>query len=474
VKPLYTAKGLYLLIVAMVSMLAGKAQTTSLEFASGGGPAGPGASVANQVVTFKENTNNPIGNTFVAWNTPTTTTTFSFINQQYTLPITQLATGLPLNFGTAINGGGPKALNSPLYVQMSSLGSPVDPDFTSTDNVTPGTGISTTNNYAMEIFISAAPLYNNGVSSNGSYYMGDMNITFNTPLTNPVIHVVGIGATNGGLGFAGEFDLKTPGITLSKLSGSTELSVAGNKIVNSAAHPTSTTGSGAASGSILATGTNISSLSFKVYLNGDGGGSWGGSNVHAGDQILIAVSLEANTTILPVGFTRFSAIAQSGKSRLEWTTATESNTAFFDIQHSTDQATWQSIGSIIAAGNSSTQKDYSFLHANPAPGANFYRLRVMKLDDSYTFSAIRELSFAEALLRLTGYPNPTKGSFTIVGNGTAITTVTVMSLDGKPLQVLTNFFSGNTINLSQYPTGLYLIAVKDETGDTRLIKVFRE
>ena len=88
--------------------------------------------------------------------------------------------------------------------------------------------------------------------------------------------------------------------------------------------------------------------------------------------------------------------------------------------------------------------------------------------------AIRELSFAEALLRLTGYPNPTKGSFTIVGNGTAITTVTVMSLDGKPLQVLTNFFSGNTINLSQYPTGLYLIAVKDETGDTRLIKVFRE
>ena len=64
-KPLYTAKGLYLLIVAMVSMLAGKAQTTSLEFASGGGPAGPGASVANQVVTFKENTNNPIGNTFV-------------------------------------------------------------------------------------------------------------------------------------------------------------------------------------------------------------------------------------------------------------------------------------------------------------------------------------------------------------------------------------------------------------------------
>ncbi|HXB08967.1 MAG TPA: hypothetical protein VNW04_17695, partial [Puia sp.] len=329
-KPLYTAKGLYLLIVAMVSMLAGKAQTTSLEFASGGGPAGPGASVANQVVTFKENTNNPIGNTFVAWNTPTTTTTFSFTNQQYTLPITQLATGLPLNFGAAINGGGPKALNSPLYVQMSSLGSPVDPDFTSTDNVTPGTGISTTNNYAMEIFISAAPLYNSGVSSNGSYYIGDMNITFNTPLTNPVIHVVGIGATNGGLGFAGEFDLKTPGITLSKLSGSTELSVAGNKIVNSAAHPTSTTGSGAASGSILATGTNISSLSFKVYLNGDGGGSWGGSNVHAGDQILIAVSLEANTTILPVGFTRFSAIAQSGKSRLEWTTATESNTAFFD------------------------------------------------------------------------------------------------------------------------------------------------
>src|SRR5262249_15233665 len=111
---------------------------------------------------------------------------------------------------------------------------------------------------------------------------------------------------------------------------------------------------------------------------------------------------------------------------------------------------------------------------NPSPAANYYRLRIVDLDNGYTFSPIRELSFGDATLRLTGYPNPTKGTFTIIGNNAPITGVTLMSLDGKSLQELTNFVSGNTINLASYPTGLYLIAVKDGTGETRLIKVFKE
>ena len=473
-KPLYTAKGLPLLIVAMVSMLAGKAQTPDLEFTSGGGPSGTGASIAGQVVTFKQNTNNPTGNTFVAYSSPTTTTTFSFSNQQYPLATTQMSTGTALAFGAAINGSSPKAANSSLYVQMSAIGSPSDANFTSTNTVTPGTGISVNNNYATEMFISSAPLYNHGNSTNGRYYMGDLNITFNVPLTDPVIHLVGIGATNGSFGFSTEFDLATPSVTLSRLSGSSELSVVSNNILNNSPNPSSTTGSGGASGSILASGINITSLSFQVYLKGNGGGSWGGAGIHAGDQILIAVSTTVPTAVLAVDLESFTAIAQAGKSRLEWIAPTNPNTTFFDVQYSTDQATWQSIGSVPAATNGNTPEKYSFTHTNPSPGANYYRLRIVDMDTHYGFSPIRELSFAEAFLRVTGYPNPTKGSYTIVSNGAAITAVTVMSIDGKPLREITNFTSGNTISLSSYPTGLYFIAVKDETGATRLIKVFRE
>jgi hypothetical protein len=473
VKPLYTAKGLFLLIVASVNALAGKAQA-SLEFASGGSPTGPGATNANQVVTFKNNTNNPTGNTFAAFSSPTITTTFSFTNQQYTLPATQLSTGLPMVFGAAINNGGAKALNSSLYTQMSSLGSPSNNNFTSLETVPAGTGISTTNNYATEFMISAMPLFNAGVSTSGRYYMGDMNITFSMPLTDPVIHLVGIGAYYSTLGFTAEFDCSTPGIVLSELSGSAELAVAGNKILNTASHPSSTTGSGAASGSILAKGTNITSISFKVYLMGDGGASaWATSTSHSGDQMLIAVSTTVPTSVLPVNIKSFIATPQSGNVLLQWATAAENNTGFFDLQHSTNQLGWQSIGAVNAAGNSNTEKKYSFVHTTPAPGSNYYRLRIVDKDDRASWSAVLELDFAE-VASITAYPNPTKGVCTLITHGAPFTAVTIMTLDGKPLQQVPNFVSGGAIDLTQHPIGVYLISVKDNTGKTQLLKVFKE
>ena len=461
-----------MLIIAMVSAVAGKAQT-SLEFASGGGPVGGGATVTPQVVTFKENTNNPGGNTFVAYSSPTITTTFSFTNQQYTLPTTQMSTGLPMVFGAAINNGGPKALNASFYAQMSSLGSPVDADFTSTELVTPGTGISCPNNYATEFMISAMPLYNAGLSTSGRYYMGDMNITFGVPVSDPVIHLVGIGAYYSTLGFTAEFDCQTAGVTLSRLSGSAELSVASNSIVNTAAHPSSTTGSGAATGSILVKGTNISSLSFKVYIKGDGGASnWATSSSHSGDQMLIGVSAAVPTLVLPITLRSFTATPQSGGALLQFITGTESNTSFFDIQYSPDADTWQSIGTVTAAGFSNTEKIYTFVHPAPIPGANYYRLRIVDRDNHSTWSPVVQLSIA-ATGRLMGYPNPTRGDYYLTGIVSPFVAVTVMTLDGKPLQVMENFVMSAAIQLGQYPTGVYLISVKDN-GRTQLLKVFKE
>jgi hypothetical protein len=356
---------------------------------------------------------------------------------------------------------------------MSSLGTPVDNNFTSTEANGAGTGISTTNNYATEFMVSAMPLYNAGLPTSGRYYMGDLNITFSTPLTDPMIQLVGIGATTGSLGFTSEFDCQTPGVTLTKMSGCAELSVTGNNIVNTATHPNSNTGAGAATGSILVKGTNIASLKFKVYVKGDGGSSaWATSSSHSGDQMLIAVSSAIPTLVLPITLNNFTAIPQSGGALLQWLTGTENNTNFFDLQWSTDEETWQSIGAVTAAGFSNTEKKYSFVHSSPAPGANYYRLRVVSRDNGSAWSPVVELSYA-AVTRLMGYPNPTKGDFTITGITSPFVSVTVMSLDGKPLQQMENFVAGQSISLSQYPTGIYLISVK-ENGKTQLLKLFKE
>src|SRR5579871_4376241 len=79
------------------------AQTPTLEFATGAGPTGSGPSITAQTITFENNTNNPTGNTFAAFTTPTTTATFTLANQQYTLPTTQSTTTASLVFGGGNN-----------------------------------------------------------------------------------------------------------------------------------------------------------------------------------------------------------------------------------------------------------------------------------------------------------------------------------------------------------------------------------
>jgi hypothetical protein len=271
------------------------AQTPALEFTSGAGnPAGNGPVLTNQVITFQNNTNNPSGNTFAAY-TPALTATFSFSNQQYTLPTAQISTGKGLSFGATLNASGTTAAASPLFDQMNSISSPSNSNFTSSTAVTTGTGIDISANRAVEIFTSARALYNANASTSGRFYFGDLTITFNQAVTNPVLHLVGLGGFYSNLGFTTELELQTAGIVLSKLSGSTELTISsGTKILNSAANPNSPTGAGAASGSVLASGSGITSLTFKLYMRGDGDENiWGSSNQHTGDVWLIGVSLNA-------------------------------------------------------------------------------------------------------------------------------------------------------------------------------------
>ncbi|MEZ0610583.1 Ig-like domain-containing protein [Fibrella sp. WM1] len=125
----------------------------------------------------------------------------------------------------------------------------------------------------------------------GSFYYGDLKITFNRPVSNPVLHFTDIGGlvyynTNiGGTvaayyqGFSTDFELLTPGLTLNKLSGNSTLAVSPTTIQNSA----SLFGTGpqgiqlggqtriAATGSVVVVGENITTVTFRLQLRGDGG-----------------------------------------------------------------------------------------------------------------------------------------------------------------------------------------------------------
>jgi hypothetical protein len=279
----------------------------TLEFATGAGnPGGTvnGPSVANQVITFQKNTNNPTGTTLAA-HTPTLTATFSISNQQYTLPAAEMPTLGGLAFGAGASETSIDPDGDDVFATMSSISTPANTHFTSSTAVATGTGIAIASNKAIAVFTSSRGLYNNNLPTDGRYYFGDVTVTFNQNLTNPILHLVGMGgryhnADGDTLYFTTELELQTPGVVLSKLSGSPELAITdGTKILNSSAKPSSPTGAGAASGSVLASGSGIISLTFRVYMRGNGGlPTWMSPDMHLGDTWLIGFSLNAPINLL--------------------------------------------------------------------------------------------------------------------------------------------------------------------------------
>ena len=475
-KPPYPLPTMLLLLVSISALQSASAQSTALEFAAGSGPTSFGSTIANQVITFQENTTNPTAWTFSPYSSPTTTATFSLSNQQYTLPASQNANGADVSFGATNNNSSQLITPAKIFPDMASISSPAANDFTAIDYPgQTGEGMSMTQNYAISIFNSVEGLYNANAATNGTFYMANLTITFNTPVTNPVIQVVGMGGYAGSEGFSSELTLTTTGVSLSALSGSTGFLVTGDEILNTSATFSSTTGSGAASGSVLVTGTNITTLTFEVYMKGDGGGTaWSTKTEHAGDEFLIGISLPVTELVLPVTFGGFTAQPQGNAASLSWTTAMEENSSYFNVQASRDGTSWSNIGEVKAAGNSATPENYTFVDNAVASGNNYYRIVEVGLDSSEIYSVVRQLTFGQSTSTvLTYYPNPVRDQVTITMSSTSPQSVTVMSVDGRQLQQNNQFVSGGSIDLSRYSAGVYFLAIRGTAGQVEVVKILK-
>ena len=443
----------------------------AIEFVTASGPSSNGSVLTNQVITFENNALSPATGSYSPFS-PTTTATFVISNQQYVLPASQNANGADVSFGATNSATSAALTPAPVFPAMNWISAPSNIDFSATPlNI--GAGMAVGTNHAVEFFTSTMGLYNANLPTNGRYYMADLTITFNIPLTNPVLHIVGLGGTYNALGFTTELQLVTTGVTLSKLSGSTELKVTSNSVLNSATAPTSTTGAGAASGSVLVNGSSVSTLHFQLFMRGNGKTpTWSNAIEHTGDAWMIGVSAQNTIIELPIGINTFTAQSQQHSVGLQWTTAVEQNTSYFSIQRSADGENWSTIGQQAAAGTSNAPSAYEFIDRNPETGANYYRLQESDDNGNQVYSAIRTVDFGGVGVAITWYPNPVHDRLTITSSGT-IESATLIGLDGRILQVFNGIKSGGAIDMSRYHFGIYFLAIRTTEGVCSTAKIER-
>jgi hypothetical protein len=229
-------------------------------------------------------------------NTPPISVTAAFSDQQFK-NVAGSATLTGNFFGGTSNTEGKEVTPTKIWAAMEGVSFPTNNMFTANPMGAAGTGINLAVHYGFVIFTSVEPLFVANRDRGGRYYYSTLTLTFNRAVSNPVLHLEGLGGytkiDNKQLGYSTELELQnSSGLELSKMSGSEALKVEKNKILNSKGQIDSYSDQAAASGSVRIMGSNITELVFKVYLRGDGkAGAWSSTDFFAGDRWMLGVSM---------------------------------------------------------------------------------------------------------------------------------------------------------------------------------------
>ncbi len=160
---------------------------------------------------------------------------------------------------------------------------------------------------------------------------------------------------------------------------------------------------------------------------------------------------------LPVTLSAFSARKEGGVAQLAWATTLESNSAYFEVQHSQDGKNWTALTQIEAKGESKEFETYSYTHTNPM-AVNLYRLKMVDLDQTFAYSAIKSLTF-DGQEQLNVFPNPTVDRIRVSSNQ-QITNVKVYAQTGA-LVLNTAPDSASEVDLTKLSQGTYYVKINN-------------
>jgi hypothetical protein len=170
----------------------------------------------------------------------------------------------------------------------------------------------------------------------------------------------------------------------------------------------------------------------------------------------------------PVEFISFYAQLNAGSVGLNWVTATEKNSSYFNVEKSKDGIHFNSIGKADAAGMSTSIKNYSFTDNQLESDLVYYRLVENDIDGATTLSNV--ISVHSGLQNLISIvPNPNNGNFTVTiadDNNATYHLVLYNALGASVFQSidLTDHAAySKNIEIGTLPSGIYFLHIQAGT-----------
>jgi hypothetical protein len=183
-------------------------------------------------------------------------------------------------------------------------------------------------------------------------------------------------------------------------------------------------------------------------------------------------------TVVPVELVEFDAQPDLRHVDISWSTASERNSAFFEVERSADGHAFLPVGRVPSAGDSQSMNHYSMVDDDPLTGLSFYRLKQQDKDGQYALSDQVAVTFRPGAGTLELFPNPTLGRLEIRFGSSEEGALRWRILDTSGRQVRDGIHAahpGNNqmvLDLEALDQGSYLIELRDATGATTGVSRF--
>jgi hypothetical protein len=174
--------------------------------------------------------------------------------------------------------------------------------------------------------------------------------------------------------------------------------------------------------------------------------------------------------VLPLTLLSFTGKSTEYGNELRWKTANEKNFSHFEIQRSTNSHTFENLGE----KNSNELQNYLYFDSNLPAGAGWlYRLKMVDLDGSYSYSKIIIIeNKMEKSIVGNFYPNPSHSNFSIEINAleSGSWNISTFDLFGKKVNSETKFLQKgkNIISIDKLNKGMNF--VRFENGKVSKIR----
>lgn len=221
-----------------------------------------------------------------------------------------------------------------------------------------------------------------------------------------------------------------------------------------------------------------------VIINSSDGGSPGQftsyavadqlANEYTANSLTFDTPLPVGPGTLPVLFTKIGASCNSNGASVTWSTTSEFNTNYFELQRSSNGTDWASVSTIKAAGNSSAGHTYQLPDFNG--GTSLYRIKEVDLDGQPVYTSIIRTNCEVKAVDMVIYPVPARDLLNVVIRSAKSLKTQLLIIDGlgkvvrKIDATLLNGSNTFQFNLNGLAGGQYMI--RSNAPDAELNKTF--